>query len=653
MTLLRQLIIVIATLFILMFAGSTVINIHNTRSYLNNQLRSISQDTATSLGLSLSPHMAKGEMAIIESKINAVSDSGYYREVVLVDVNDKAVIERIQPLVIKGVPAWFVSWVSLDTPRGEANIMAGWKQSGKIRISANPGYAYATLWGNSMASFWWFLGFSGLALLLGVIALRYILQPLRAVEEQAKAICNREFPVQDQIPWTLELRNVVTAMNLMSSKIKDIFKEQADALERLRADSYVDSVTGLANRLYFDMQLSQLTKKRISSSTSALVFIELDEFKKFNERRGYQAGDELLRGCGKLIEETCQETPNLDYFVSRLGGANFAVVIRNVVDEGAFAFAEKLGQSLNKLQERGLADTSNVGHIGVSIHRGQSAGQLLSEADMALRTAQIKGHNAVHISDNKTDDDACSYPASHWMKVLSDVLTECRIVLHRQPCVSCKDDTQVLHYETLLRIFDHEGVLIPATVVIPMAKHLHLTQDFDKHVVAETLARLGRPENADVVMAVNLFPMSIQDSGFVAWLCDILLKHANVAPRIALELMEHGATDNLDALRSWVERIAATGAKTGLDQVGKGFKSFNYLSTLKLDYIKIDGSYARGIQINKDNQFFVDSLVKFAHGLGIQVIAESLETREEWDTFKGLRVDGVKGYGVGQPTKWE
>ena len=653
MTLLRQLIIVIVTLFTLLFIGSMVINIHNTRSYINNQLRSISEDTATSLGLSLSPHMAKGEMAIIESMINAVSDSGYYREVVIVDTKGKTLVERTQPVIIEGVPAWFIKWISLETPRGEALVMAGWREAGTIRISANPGYAYSSLWSSSLTSFWWFLGFSGLALVLGVIALRFILKPLNAVEEQAMAICNREFPVQDQIPWTLELRKVVTAMNLMSTKVKEMFREQADALERLRASTYVDTLTGLANRLYFDMQLRQMAKERKSSSANALIFIELDEFKSFNERKGYKAGDELLRGCGALIGEVCREVPNLDYFVARLAGANFAVVVQDVVEEGACALAEKLGSSLNKLRERELTDASNIGHIGVAIHRRQTTGQLLSEADIALRMAQVKGPNAVHVSDSKPDDEFSSYSASHWMEVLSNVLAECRITLHRQPCVSCKDDTQILQYETLLRIYGTDGKLIPANIIIPMAKHLHLTQDFDKQVVTETLTRLARPENANIMVAVNLFPVSILDSGFVAWLCDMLRKHANVAPRIAFELMEHGATDNLDALRSWVERIAQTGAKTGLDQVGKGFKSFDYLSTLKLDYIKIDGSYARGIQENKDNQFFVDSLVKFAHGMGIYVIAESVETIEERNMLKSLRVDGVKGYGVSKPEKWD
>lgn len=652
MTLLRQLIIVIVILFALLFAGSVVINVNNTRTYLNNQLKSISQDMATSLGLSLSPHMAKKEMTIVESMINAVSDSGYYREVILVDVNGKPLVERIQAATIEGVPEWFVKLIQLETPRGEAQIMAGWVQAGTIRISANPGYAYATMWGNSVDAFWWFLGSSACALILGVIALRFVLRPLKAVEDQAKAICNREYPIQETIPWTLELRSVVGAMNLMSSKVKEMFKEQSDAMERLRADTYVDALTGLANRQYFDMQLKQMTKARTSSSSNALVFIELAEFKSFNERKGYQAGDKLLKGYAALITEVCKEMPNIDYFAARPSGANFAIIIHDIVEEDVRSLAGKLALALSKLQEQGLTDSDNVGHIGVAIHRGQTAGQLLSEADMALRTAQVMGPNAVHVSETKATDEFASYSASRWMTVLRDVLAQCRIVLHRQPCVSCKDEAEVLQYETLMRIFGEDGKLIPANVIIPMAKHLHLTQEFDKHIVSEALARLAKPENAGIVMAVNLFPQSILDSSFTAWLYDMLRQHAGVAPRIAFEVMEHGVTDKLDALRGWVERVAELGAKTGLDQVGKGFKSFSYLSALKIDYIKIDGSYARGIHENRDNQFFVDSLVKYAHALDIQVIAESVENREEWDMLKSLRVDGVKGYGVARPEEW-
>jgi EAL domain-containing protein (putative c-di-GMP-specific phosphodiesterase class I) len=256
------------------------------------------------------------------------------------------------------------------------------------------------------------------------------------------------------------------------------------------------------------------------------------------------------------------------------------------------------------------------------------------------------------LSDVATDGEFGSYSASRWMEFLGQVLADNRISLVRQACISCSDETRAIHHEVLMRIRGEDQKLIPANIVIPMAKHLHLTQEFDRHVVTATLNKLQQPEYADAVVAVNLFPMSIQDAGFLAWLCEALQKNGEAAKRIAFEVTEHGITANLDALRGWVERTAQFGAKTGLDQVGKGFKSFGYLSDIKIDYIKIDGSYTRGIHQDRDNQFFIDSLVKYAHGLEIQVIAESVETREEWDMLKNLKVDGVKGYGVARPADW-
>jgi EAL domain-containing protein (putative c-di-GMP-specific phosphodiesterase class I) len=185
-----------------------------------------------------------------------------------------------------------------------------------------------------------------------------------------------------------------------------------------------------------------------------------------------------------------------------------------------------------------------------------------------------------------------------------------------------------------------------------LAKHLNLTLDLDKQIVNAVLNRLAQPQYADETASINLFPLSTRDPGFIHWLEEALKRYPGVAPRIAFEAPEHGVSDKAEELKKWVARLSALGVRSGLDQVGKGFRSFSYLSDLKINYIKIDGSYARNIHENRENQFFVDSLVKYAHGLGIEVIAESVENREEWDMLKSLRVDGVKGFGVAKPTEW-
>ena len=177
MTLRRQLTFIIAALFVLLFMGSFAINVHNTRAYLNDQLNSISQDMATSLGLTLSPYMAEDDMVVVESHVNALYDSGYYQEIVISDIDGHAIIERISNRPIEKVPSWFVKLFPLQTPRGESLIMSGWTQAGSVRVSAHPEFAYVRLWAACVQSFYLFvLGFVALFGLVMVV-LHYVLRP--------------------------------------------------------------------------------------------------------------------------------------------------------------------------------------------------------------------------------------------------------------------------------------------------------------------------------------------------------------------------------------------------------------------------------------------------------------------------------------------
>jgi diguanylate cyclase (GGDEF)-like protein len=649
MTMLRQLAAVIITLFVLLFAGTILISANDARSYLNTQLKIVSQDTATSLGLSLSPHMAANEMAIVTSMTDAIFDSGYYREVSIRSVDGKTILKRLAPERIEGVPAWFVRFLPLDAPRGEALIMAGWQQAGVVSVAANPGQAYVTLWNNSVNAFWWFLVALIVTFALGMLALHFVLRPLKIVEQQAKAICDREYPVQNKLPWTLELRSVVVAMNRMTSKIKEMFEEQTAAIERLREESYRDALTGLANRAYFDMYLQQMTGSNEEIDTGALIFIELKGFKALNERLGYAAGDALLREAGHIIDDICKGSNVPEYIAAHLAGANFAVVLANVGSREASEIGERIAYALPLLRERGLLDTEEIGHVGIAMYQGQSQRQLLTEADMALRSAQAKGVNAVQMHVAEKADDQAVYTATHWTEFLSGVLKNNSILLHMQPVLDCADRKSVLQYEALLRIPGADGKLIPAGIFTPMAKRLGLIQKFDKLVVSEVLARLAAGRYGDTMIAVNLSPSTLQDTAFFTWLWEALAATPEAAKRIAFEVSEYGALEDPDRLRAIVLQVREHGAKFGIDHFGRGFSSFGYLATLKIDYLKIDGSYVRGIDQNKDNQFLVGSVAKIAHGLDLSVVAESVETDAEWLSLQTLGVNAVQGYGVGMP----
>lgn len=652
MTLLRQLIVVIVAMFLLLFAGTFAINVNNTRDFLNAQLQTVSQDMATSLGLTMSPHMVNKEMVVIESMVDAVFDSGYYREVVITDAEGKPLIERIQPVVKDVAPEWFVKWIPLETPRGEGLIMDGWQQGGTIRISASPGFAYATLWANTVHDFFWFLGSSIVVLLLGMVALVYVLRPLRAVEAQAKAICDREYPVQTKLPWTLELRSVVEAMNMLSVKIREMFSEQSATIDRLRNDAYRDPVTGLANRSYFEIQLRHKIDAEDEFGHGALYFVEVGNIAAINERLGYHKGNALLRGIGELIQERLDYSDITEGFVARLSGPCFAVVIDGVAGEEALQFAAGISYALPELQHKGLIDSGEVGHVGFVTYRGQSFTQLMSEADMALRSAQIKGANAFHQYDPHALGDFGALTGSEWVSLLRRTLEQRSMALLLQPAMSARDAALPMHREALLRIVGDNGLQIPASAFIPMVHKHGFTQAFDRMVVGEVLSRMERETPQASAIAINLLPSSICDLDFVEWVCAELGTRPALASRLCFELGDYAVRQNIEAMKIWIRRITATGARVGIEHFGRGFSPVDYLSALKVEYIKIDGSFIRGIDSNRENQALVESIVNIAHGMGLMVIAESVETEAELAMVQSLRFDGVQGYGVRRPEEW-
>ncbi len=192
MTLYRQLLLFTVFLFSVLLFGVWLEKLHSTRSFLVKQLESHAQDTATSLGLSLSPVVASGDLSSAETMINAVFDRGYYRTISLKDIHGKALIEKSLKVGFEGVPDWFVDLIPVKTPNTEALIMAGWSQAGKLYVESHPGYAYKTLWETAVRISGYFFAAFIVVLLCGAVGLNLLLKPLKQLERQAEAICKKE-----------------------------------------------------------------------------------------------------------------------------------------------------------------------------------------------------------------------------------------------------------------------------------------------------------------------------------------------------------------------------------------------------------------------------------------------------------------------------
>ena len=644
MTLARQLVVLLVLLLTLVFIGTFLISVDNTRAFLQQQLASHAEDTATSLGLSISSHLAEDDSATIESMVDAIFDRGFYRSIRVEKMDGTGVVERQLPVRIDGVPEWFVRILPLETPLGQASVMDGWVQAGRVLVQSNPGLAYAQLWSNVTGMLRWFLTSAVVMSLLGVLLLKLVLRPLRSVEDQASAICERRFPVLDRLPRTRELRRIVEAMNRLSLKVKQMLTESEQLADDLRRQANQDPVTGLANKRHFMDTLSHLVDSPEEFPSGLLCLIQLDDFKGFNDAHGYQAGDRLLRALAVRLREVAETLPA--HHLARISGADFALVVDGLSEEEGRSLGARLSAQLARLHDSGDIDRLDVGHVGIACFDGsQSVSELLSQADMALQAARGESANAWHLIVPRHSERPHIRGATEWRGFLQRALDRDRLVLQLQPVVSCPGG-EAMHHEVLVRIREGDD-LINAGLFMPQVERWGLAAQVDRAVLTRVLTTAtDGPERR---YAVNLSPSSLKTPGFVSWLGDQLQRHPQAAQRLIVELPEYRAVTMLGRIGSLIELLERHGTQFSLDHFGRSFGSFAYLQSLRAHYLKLDGSYLRSLEQNLDNQFFLQALAKIAHGLEIQVIAESVETETQWKLLPSLNIDGAQGYFIGRP----
>jgi len=527
--------------------------------------------------------------------------------------------------------------------------MSGWKQAATVAVVSHPGHAYQELWKNCLDTFLLFSLTAVTAILLGILAVYLLLKPLKRVEEQAEAICQKTFAIQEKLPRTRELRRVVEAMNRLAGKVNEIFTDQVSLTERLREQAYKDPVTGLGNRRYFDRQLQSCLESREESSGGTVLLLELSHLKQINTASGYQAGDLLLHRTAELVQTRLADFRT--YFLSRLSGAGFGIVVEDIDSRKADALANSLSRDLLQLHTEDLVKDGNIAHIGLTMWKpGDSMSGILSEADNALRSAQVSGDNTWHRYEPITEAPRSIPGAVQWHSYLKRAISSASVALCVQPVFEFTGaGDKLLHKEVFLRLPDENGNSMTAGIFMPVAEQSGLAADLDRLAIGKLLDYLSANPADSCRYAVNLTASSLHDTTLVEWLCRELQADKERNRRIAFEFPESGVLRDIETTRTVVDKLSALGCNCGIDHFGRGFNSFGYLRSLGVQYLKIDGGYTRNIHLESDNQFLIKALAYTAHSVDIRVIAEAVESREELDAIRSLNIDGVQGYLVGKP----
>ncbi|MFO7964965.1 MAG: EAL domain-containing protein [Desulfobacterales bacterium] len=648
MTLFRQLILFTLVLFFLLFTGSWLVKLSSTRTFLIDQLESHAQDTATSLGLSITLHI--DDEAMIETMVNAVFDQGYYQYIRVIDTQDHVIINRVLPIEFEKVPQWFIRLVDLSAPEAEAHIMSGWLHAGTVYVKSHPGYAYKTLWEDVVRMTVWFALCGIVVLTVGGAGIRILLRPLKRVQHQAEALSNRQYEIQKKLPRTRELRSVVETMNKLTRKVKEMFEEQASYAHRLREHAYSDSLTGLGNRRYFKSQINARLDRRDSDTKNVLLLIQLNDLQQLNIERGFQAGDALLKRTADLLRECTKTYPNS--ILARLTGGDFSIFIPDAAFWDAESIAKAVTGRLSRLFAENAALTDNIGHVGASVHDiPTTPARLMAEADLALRTAQKSGPNMWEIRAIKEASEKMPLGQQGWKELIRETIHRQNIHIYAQPVVRADDRQRVIHKEVFSKISTQGGELISAGIFLPFSERFGMISAIDRMVLANVMTLAGNEPEMDPV-AVNVSPTSLLDREFTDWIAEALAAFPSSMPRIHFEFSEYGAIQQINRVKEFGSLVRRYGHALGLDHYGQSFTKLGYLQSLRPDYVKIDRAYTGELKSeDNDSRFFIGSLCSVAHSLDILVVAEGVEDEQQSRILQDLNIDGIQGYVIAKPER--
>ncbi len=444
---------------------------------------------------------------------------------------------------------------------------------------------------------------------------------------------------------------IAAAMALMCAVHVFLVSRSTARLEKkvadLEFDALHDGLTGLPNRRLFDDRVAQCARERLrGDSDAAVVLVDLDGFKQINESIGQAAADRLIADVARRLGTRLRRSDTL----ARLGGDEFAVLLPTVDGEaGARTIAEALRAALaTPFTSDGVtvAITASTS-IAMMDEQGTSAKGMLQRADRSMYRAKSNGTGIAvyeHEADGVGRDE---------LALISDLrraISSGELRLHYQPKASLANH-KIRSVEALIR-WEHptRGFLTP-NVFIPLAERSGLMTQMTYWVIDEALrqTREWADGGVGVKVAVNLSQSSLLDPGITAEIARAFERHGVPAKALEIEITESALVSDLKAANAALSRLDEMGIALSIDDYGTGHSSLSHVRGLPVSCIKIDRSFVSGMLANTKDAAIVRSTIDLAKDLDISVVAEGVETMEEWEALADLGCHLAQGFLISRP----
>ncbi len=423
---------------------------------------------------------------------------------------------------------------------------------------------------------------------------------------------------------------------------EDISAEKDNALQ-FEYHATHDLLTGLGNRLHLQDRVDQaLLQVQQSSKAVYLLLLDIDRFKVVNDSLGHGTGDLLLQ----IIAQRLKETVGIGDIVVRLGGDEFAVLVTAPADPTYIkSLPAKIRTTISEpmlIHGYNIIVTASIGICSYPEH-GTNCEELIRYADIAMYHAKKSGQLICFYEDMMGGE------AVETMQVeteLREVLNSNELEVYYQPKVDTKSK-QIYGFEALLRWKHPDKGMISPEVFIPIAEQTGLIIDIGRWVLKNVCQQISAWQKAGLhvdPVAVNLSAKQFQNLSLLADIQSILAASGVTAQQLEFEITESTIMQDPDMTIEIINEMKSLGLKVALDDFGTGYSSFNYLRKFPLDYLKIDRSFIDNLTQDKSADSVADSIVSIAHKLGMQAIAEGVETVEQLDFLHKIDCDFIQGY---------
>lgn len=444
-----------------------------------------------------------------------------------------------------------------------------------------------------------------------------------------------------------DFSDVTASLSKFASYSQKQFNEMTQTAKQVTEDAFKDGITGLPNRNRFVQYYEEHLRDGNQVDFGVFAITRCTELQNINQSRGYHEGDKYIQSVAELVQKVA--ATYRDNKVYRLNSSDFGIMLPRVTPKESENFAMQLQSKFNEYQK--LTELDSVAYTGlVSYETGKPLGELLAIADTSISLAQTKQPNAWHIQKESAAGEVGvgGYGNQNWRNVIDEVLANSRISLLVQT-VQPANRSSKTYSEILVRFKTIENQILPTASFLAMAEKLDKIIAVDRLIIETALTTIKNRNIQDQYFGLNLSPRCVHDDQFVIWLERRLLKDASIASKLVFEVTEFGLQQNLKTSKRFIDMVHRCGARLTVEKFGVGITSFKFFRDLKPDFVKMDGSYTRHIDEDKNNQYFMRLMIDLAHRIGVGVLAESVESQEEKHMLESLFIDGTQGYYIGKP----